>query len=80
MEEVFTVSFAFRYLAPAAVAASLAALLGLYRPRHAVRVTGMILKTIGWTPHGRLSGLISSAVYRLLMMRQRKFARMTAAA
>ncbi|WNM08764.1 ferritin-like domain-containing protein [Komagataeibacter nataicola] len=62
------------------IAAYMSRALRLYKPRHAVRVTGMILKTIGWAPHGRLSGLLSSAVYRLLMMRQRKSARMTAAA
>ena len=62
------------------IAAYMSRALRFYQPRHAVRVTGMILKTIGWTPHGRLHALIARAVYRLLMMRQRKFARVMAVA
>ncbi|AHI24850.1 rubrerythrin family protein [Komagataeibacter xylinus] len=62
------------------IAAYMSRALSFYQPRHAVRVTGMILKTIGWTPHGRLHALIARGVYHLLMMRQRKFARVMAAA
>ncbi|MBS4075111.1 ferritin-like domain-containing protein [Ameyamaea chiangmaiensis] len=54
--------------------------MGFYRPRHINRVTSMIFKTIGFTPHSRLQDWASRAVFALIQRRQRKFKRQLAIA
>ena len=60
-------------------AAYMAGAMGFYRYRHIERGTGMILKTIGLPPRGRLSTGATSLAWHLLQWRQRRFARQLAA-
>lgn len=62
------------------IAAYMSRAMRYYQPKHTIRVTGMILKTIGVSPHGWVHGVIARVVYRLIRMRQRKFARLAALA
>lgn len=50
-----------------------------YRQKHIDRVTGMIFKTIGFRPHGRLHALAARGVYALIRLRCRHFTRIAAA-
>jgi len=61
------------------IAAYMSRALKVYQPRHTNRVTGMILKTIGWAPHGRLHAVIARVFYWLLKLQQKRFARMAEA-
>ena len=45
-----------------------------YRFRHVERGVGMILKTVGLPPRGRLSGLAARGAWWLIQRRQRRFA------
>ena len=55
--------------------------MGVYRYRHIERGMGMIFKSIGLQPRGRLSGLAARGAWRLLVWRRHRFrqalARMT---
>ena len=53
--------------------------MGFYRYRHIERGTGMILKTVGLPPRGRLSAGATKLAWRLLQWRQRRFAQQLAA-
>ena len=55
------------------IAAYMSRAMGVYQPHHIKRVTSMIFKTIGLTPHSRLQALTSRAMYALIQMRLRKF-------
>ncbi len=52
----------------------------MYRRNHLDRATGMILKSVGLNPHGRVSGLARNAAWWLMRSRQRKFERARLAA
>ncbi|MBB2202990.1 acyl-ACP desaturase [Gluconacetobacter tumulisoli] len=62
------------------IAAYMSRAMGVYRPKHTVRVTGMILKTIGVAPHGWVHALIARVVYMLIRQRRKKFVRQAAVA
>ncbi|MBB2197901.1 ferritin-like domain-containing protein [Gluconacetobacter dulcium] len=62
------------------IAAYMARAMRYYQPRHTVRVTGMILKTIGIAPHGWVHELVARGMYHLIRIRQKKFARQAALA
>jgi hypothetical protein len=47
--------------------------MAFYRYHHMQRGTGMMLKTVGLPPRGRLSNLATSLGWRLLQWRQRRF-------
>ncbi|MFT9216396.1 MAG: ferritin-like domain-containing protein [Acetobacter malorum] len=47
-----------------------------YQPRHLRRVTSMVFKTIGLTPHSKIQDLAFFITEKLFFSRQRKFARM----
>ncbi|NHN84574.1 ferritin-like domain-containing protein [Acetobacter musti] len=51
-----------------------------YRQKHIDRVTGMILKTIGFRPHGRVHAIASKIVYALIRQRQKSMAKVAMAA
>ena len=55
-------------------AAYLGPAMGLYRLRHVERATGMMFKSIGLPPRGRLSGLATRFAWRLLCWRRDRFA------
>jgi hypothetical protein len=59
-------------------AAYMAGAMGFYRYRHIERGTGMILKTVGLPPRGRLSAGVSKVAWKLLQWRQHRFARQVA--
>jgi len=61
------------------IAAYMSKAIGFYQPKHINRVTSMIFKTIGFTPHGRVQGIAAKGVYRLMQARRRKFMRVMAA-
>ncbi|GBQ97834.1 hypothetical protein AA23498_3011 [Acetobacter nitrogenifigens DSM 23921 = NBRC 105050] len=61
------------------IAAYMSRAMGVYRRKHLDRVTGMIFKTIGFRPHGRLHSLACSLTYALVRMRQKSFARAASA-
>ena len=48
--------------------------MGYYRFRHVERGIGMILKTVGLAPRGRISGLVARAAWWLIQRRRRRFA------
>ena len=52
---------------------------GFYRFRHIERGMGMILKSVGLPPRGRLSVMVSRLAWRLLQRRRRRFAGQIAA-
>jgi rubrerythrin len=60
-------------------AAYMAGAIGCYRYRHIERSTGMVLKTVGLPPRGRLSVGATKLAWRLLQWRQRRFAQRLAA-
>jgi rubrerythrin len=60
-------------------AAYMAGAMGCYRYHHIERSTGMVLKTVGLPPRGRLSVGASRVAWRLLQWRQRRFAQQLAA-
>ena len=60
-------------------AAYMAGAMGFYRYRHIERGTGMILKTVGLPPRGRLSVGATKLAWHLLQWRQRRFTKDLAA-
>jgi hypothetical protein len=60
-------------------AAYMARAMAFYRFRHIERGMGMIFKTVGLTPRGRLSDVSAKGAWRLLQWRRRRFARRLAA-
>jgi hypothetical protein len=60
-------------------AAYMAGAMGFYRYRHIERSTGMILKTVGLPPRGRLSAGATTLAWHLVQWRQRRFAQQLAA-
>ena len=56
------------------IAAYMSQAMGFYRFRHIERGTGMIFKTIGLTPRGRLSDISARLAWRLLLWRRNRFA------
>jgi rubrerythrin len=62
-------------------AAYMARAIACYRPHHLQRGMGMIFKSVGLKPRGRLSDMSTKLAWRLLQRRQRRFqARLAAAA
>jgi hypothetical protein len=53
--------------------------MGAYRYRHLERGIGMILKSIGLPPRGRLSAAVVSLAWRFMQRRRRRFERMALA-
>jgi hypothetical protein len=47
--------------------------MGFYRYHHIERGTGMILKTVGLPPRGRLSDLMTKGAWHLLRWRRNRF-------
>lgn len=47
-----------------------------YQPKHLKRVTGMVFKTIGLTPHSKIQDMAFWVAEKLFFNRQKKFARM----
>ena len=68
------------------IAAYMSRAMGFYRRPHLDRAIGMIFKTIGFTPHGRVGRIASGLAFAALQRRRRKFVaanardRLTAAA
>jgi hypothetical protein len=56
------------------IAAYMSKAMGLYRYRHVERGMGMVFKSIGLPPRGRLSGAGTRLAWQLMQRRQRKFA------
>jgi rubrerythrin len=56
-------------------AAYMSGAMGFYRYRHIERSTGMILKSVGLPPRGRLSTGATKVAWHLLQWRQRRFER-----
>jgi rubrerythrin len=54
-------------------AAYMAGAMALYRYRHIERSMGMVLKTVGLPPRGRISAGATKVAWRLLQWRQRRF-------
>jgi len=54
------------------IAAYMVPAMGFYRPRHIERGMGMIFKSVGLPPRGRLSDIATRLAWRLLQRRQRK--------
>ena len=61
------------------IAAYMARAMGFYRQNHIDRAMGMMLKTIGFTPHGRVSRLAALLAFRAMRRRGRRFAAVAAA-
>ena len=57
------------------IAAYMARAMSFYRYHHLARGIGMILKTVGLTPRGRLSALSTRVAWKFLQHRQQRFAR-----
>ena len=57
------------------IAAYMAGAIGFYRYRHVERGVGMILKSVGLPPRGRLSAMGAGVTWRLLQRRRRRFVR-----
>ncbi|MFT9220914.1 acyl-ACP desaturase [Gluconobacter oxydans] len=55
------------------IAAYMSKAMGFYKPKHIDRVTAMIFKTIGFTPHSRWQKLAANLVYRLMQWRRKVF-------
>ena len=51
--------------------------IGFYRYRHIERGMGMVLKSVGLPPRGRLSDMAARLAWSLLQRRRRRFARVT---
>lgn len=60
------------------IAAYMAPAIGFYRFRHVERGMGMIFKSVGLPPRGRLSDLTAKGMWRLLHWRGRRLARQAA--
>lgn len=60
------------------IAAYMGRAIGFYRVRHIERSIGMILKSVGLPPRGKLSLLGTKLAWTLLQRRMRKFSKMTA--
>ncbi|MCQ8241809.1 acyl-ACP desaturase [Rhizosaccharibacter radicis] len=60
------------------IAAYMAPAMGFYRRSHIDRAMGMMFKTIGFTPRGRVSRLAARGAYALLRRRQKRFAQVLA--
>jgi hypothetical protein len=60
------------------IAACMARAMGLYRFRHVERGMGMVFKTVGLTPRGRLPDLAAKGAWRLLQWCRRRFERRAA--
>jgi rubrerythrin len=63
-----------------AIAGYMSRAMMMYRRNHLDRATGMILKSVGLSPHGRLSSVARGGAWWLMRTRQRKFARAQARA
>jgi rubrerythrin len=61
------------------IAAYMAPAMGFYRYRHIERSMGMVLKSVGLPPRGRLSELMTHVAWRLLQWRQHRFEQQCAA-
>ena len=61
------------------IAAYMAPAMGFYRYRHIERSTGMVLKSVGLPPRGRLSVVMTRVAWRLLQWRQHRFEQQIAA-
>lgn len=59
------------------IAAYMGRAIGFYRPRHIDRAIGMILKSVGLPPRGRLSRTAAKLFWSALQRRRRKFAAVT---
>ncbi len=57
------------------IAAYMGKAMSLYHYRHVERGIGMVLKSVGLPPRGRLSGASARLAWTLMQRRQRKFAR-----
>lgn len=57
------------------IAAYMARALSFYRQRHLDRVTAMILKTSGLTPHSRMQQWLARGLHALISWKQKSFAR-----
>jgi rubrerythrin len=57
------------------IAAYMSGAIGFYRYRHVERGVGMILKSVGLPPRGRLSAMGAGVTWRLLQRRRRRFVR-----
>ncbi|MGI3776983.1 MAG: hypothetical protein ACRYGC_06765 [Janthinobacterium lividum] len=57
------------------IAAYMGRAMSFYRYRHIERSMGMVLKSVGLPPRGRLSGVSTKLAWSLLQRRQRKFTR-----
>jgi rubrerythrin len=60
------------------IAAYMSRAMGFYRRGHLDRAVGMIFKTIGFTPHGRICRTASRLAFVALQRRQRRFVRVAA--
>ncbi len=69
-----------RYDHARCIAAYMAGAIGFYRYRHIERGMGMMLKSVGLPPRGRLSAAASRVMWTALRARRRKFVRQAAAA
>jgi hypothetical protein len=56
------------------IAAYMSRAMGFYRPRHVQRGMGMIFKSVGLTPRGRLADISTRLAWQLMQRRRRKFA------
>ena len=59
------------------IAAYMGRAMSFYRYRHIERSMGMVLKSVGLPPRGRLSGVSTKLAWNLMQRRQRKFERET---
>ncbi len=57
------------------IAAYMGRAMSFYRYKHIERSMGMVLKSVGLPPRGRLSGVSTKLAWNLLQRRQRKFTR-----
>ncbi|AOX18235.1 acyl-ACP desaturase [Kozakia baliensis] len=62
------------------IAAYMARAMGCYQPKHINRVTSMIFKTIGFTPHSRVQNWVAKGMYHIIQAKARRFKRQIAAA
>ncbi|NPD65528.1 ferritin-like domain-containing protein [Lichenicola cladoniae] len=60
------------------IAAYMSRAMGFYRRSHIERAMGMMFKTIGFTPHGRVSKFAARMAFAAMQARRRKFARIMA--
>ncbi len=59
------------------IAAYMGRAMSFYRYKHIERSMGMVLKSVGLPPRGRLSGVSTKLAWNLMQRRQRKFTRET---